>query len=173
MTPNSRPNSRPAGPIIIFGRLVGSDGPCMHFLYCSGHCVLPTYTEAGGAGTAAGDASMLLAWSKGMAPLSSETAALALACLPSFPGWRPSRQSSSAALSRKNIYLYLRDATRVLALGSGIGGFTCCQTKHLRRGVVLDMHVWSECFNVMVVILASTFPDKATHFRLHVHHSPG
>ena len=172
MTPHSRPNSRPAGPIIRFGRLVGSDGPRMHFLYCSGHCVLPTYTEAGVQARQPGMLQCCLPGLRGWLPCHLKQLHWRwLASRVSQDGGRPAKARQLHC--RERIYLYLRDATRVLALGSGIGGFTCCQTKHLHRGLVLDMHVWSECFNVMAVILASTFPDKATHFCLHVHHSPG
>ena len=42
-------------------------------------------------------------------------------------------------------------------------GGSCCQSKRPRRGLVLDIHVWSECFAVMAAILSAAFPDKAPH----------
>ena len=41
---------------------------------------------------------------------------------------------------------------------------SCCQSKRLRRGLVLDVAVWSGCFAVMAAILSAAFPDKAPRF---------
>ena len=40
---------------------------------------------------------------------------------------------------------------------------SCCQSKRPRRGLVLDIHVWVECFSVMAAILTAAYPEKAPH----------
>ena len=38
---------------------------------------------------------------------------------------------------------------------------SCCHAKRLRRALVTDINVWTECFATMAAVLSAAYPDKA------------
>ena len=83
-------------------------------------------------------------------------------CLTGLPGTATVPQKLVTRIVAKEyipMYEMLPEYWRLEAESTG----SCCQTKRPRWGLVLDIHVWVECFSVMAAILAAAYPDKAPH----------
>ena len=40
----------------------------------------------------------------------------------------------------------------------------CCRAQRPRRGLVTNLALWTECYAILVAVLASRFPEKTPHF---------
>ena len=41
---------------------------------------------------------------------------------------------------------------------------SCCRSQRPRRGLVTNLALWTECYAMLVAVLASRFPEKTPHF---------
>ena len=110
------------------------------------------------ASAGSGDPTAHPAWPSSIATMADKAVSSDLAHLPCFGSVPPKLIKRIVAKEYVDIRELLRESWQIQADGS------CCHTKRPRRSMVTDISVWTECFATMAAVLASDFPEKASHF---------
>ena len=112
-----------------------------------------------GGGTAVGSSGSALVWPTAVSSVPSGPAPSTadLARLPGFGSVPPKLVKRIVEKEFVDIWELLPESWQLESEG------TCCHSKRLRRSLVTDIGLWTQCYATMAAILSSAYPEKAPH----------